>query len=62
MQLTSISGLVYAALGQYEKATEITTQVARRAPEAVSEYENLANYALALQRYDETRHVIHQAQ
>ncbi|MFZ0953185.1 MAG: winged helix-turn-helix domain-containing protein [Candidatus Sulfotelmatobacter sp.] len=55
-------GLVYAALGQYEKATEITTQVARRAPEAVSEYENLANYALALQRYDETRHVIHEAQ
>src|SRR5580692_6728657 len=55
-------GLVYAAQGQYEKATEITTQVARRAPEAVSEYENLANYALALQRYDETRQVIHEAQ
>jgi DNA-binding winged helix-turn-helix (wHTH) protein/tetratricopeptide (TPR) repeat protein len=55
-------GLVYAALGQYEKATEITRQVARQAPEAVSEYENLANYALALQRYDETRQVIHEAQ
>jgi DNA-binding winged helix-turn-helix (wHTH) protein/tetratricopeptide (TPR) repeat protein len=55
-------GLVYAAQGQYEKATEITTQVARRAPDAVSEYENLANYALALQRYDETRQVIHEAQ
>jgi eukaryotic-like serine/threonine-protein kinase len=55
-------GLVYAAQGQYEKATEITTQVARRAPEAVSEYENLANYSLALQRYDETRQVIHEAQ
>ena len=55
-------GLVYAALGQYEKATEITRQVARHAPEAVSEYENLANYALALQRYDETRQVIHEAQ
>ena len=55
-------GLVYAALGQYDKATEMTTQVARRAPEAVSEYENLANYTLALQRYDETRQVIHQAQ
>jgi eukaryotic-like serine/threonine-protein kinase len=55
-------GLVYAALGQYEKATEITRQVARHAPEAVSEYENLANYALALQRYDETRQVIHEAE
>jgi eukaryotic-like serine/threonine-protein kinase len=55
-------GLVYAALGQYDNATEMTTQVARRAPEAVSEYENLANYALALQHYDETRQVIHEAQ
>jgi eukaryotic-like serine/threonine-protein kinase len=55
-------GLVYAALGQYEKATEITRHVARHAPEAVSEYENLANYALALQHYDETRQVIHEAQ
>jgi eukaryotic-like serine/threonine-protein kinase len=54
-------GLVYAAQGQYEKATEITRQVARFAPDAVSEYENLANYALALQRYDETRQVIDQA-
>jgi DNA-binding winged helix-turn-helix (wHTH) protein/tetratricopeptide (TPR) repeat protein len=55
-------GLVYGAEGQYEKATEITRQVARRTPDAVSEYENLANYALALQHYDETRQVIHQAQ
>jgi tetratricopeptide (TPR) repeat protein len=55
-------GLVYGAQGQYEKATEITRQVARRAPDAVSEYENLANYALALQRFDETRQVIHGAQ
>jgi eukaryotic-like serine/threonine-protein kinase len=55
-------GLVYAAQGQYEKATEVTRQVARFAPDAVSEYENLANYALALQRYDETRQVIDQAQ
>ncbi len=55
-------GLVYAAQGQYEKAKEITTQVALRAPDAVSEYENLANYALALQHYDQTRQVIHEAQ
>ena len=55
-------GLVYAAEGQYEKATEITRQGARLAPDAVSEYENLANYSLALQRFDETRRVIHEAQ
>ena len=55
-------GLVYAAEGQYEKATEITRQGARLAPDAVSEYENLANYSLALQRFDDTRQVIHEAQ
>jgi DNA-binding winged helix-turn-helix (wHTH) protein/tetratricopeptide (TPR) repeat protein len=55
-------GLVYAAEGQYEKATEITRQGARLAPDAVSEYENLANYSLALQRLDDTRQVIHEAQ
>jgi DNA-binding winged helix-turn-helix (wHTH) protein/tetratricopeptide (TPR) repeat protein len=55
-------GLVYAAEGQYEKAAEITRQAARLAPDAVSEYENLANYSLALQRFDETRQVIHEAQ
>jgi eukaryotic-like serine/threonine-protein kinase len=55
-------GLVYAAQGQYAKAAEVTRQVARFAPDAVSEYENLANYSLALQRYDETRQVIDQAQ
>jgi DNA-binding winged helix-turn-helix (wHTH) protein/Tfp pilus assembly protein PilF len=55
-------GLVYAAEGQYEKAAEITRQGARLAPDAVSDYENLANYSLALQRFDETRQVIHEAQ
>jgi DNA-binding winged helix-turn-helix (wHTH) protein/tetratricopeptide (TPR) repeat protein len=55
-------GLVYAPQGQYEKAMEITRQAARLAPDAVSEYENLANYALALQRFDEARQIIHEAQ
>jgi eukaryotic-like serine/threonine-protein kinase len=55
-------GIVYAAQGQYENATEITRQAARLAPASVSEYENLANYALALQRFDETRQIIHEAQ
>ena len=55
-------GIVYGAQGQYEKAAEITRQAVRLAPDAVSEYEDLANYALALQRFDETRQVIHEAQ
>ncbi len=55
-------GLVYALQGQLEKAAEITRQAVRLAPDAVSDYENLANYALALQRFDETREIIHEAQ
>jgi tetratricopeptide (TPR) repeat protein len=54
-------GLVYGAQGQYEKATEITRQSVRLAPDNVGWYENLAYYALALQRFDETRQVIHEA-
>ncbi len=55
-------GLVYALEGQLEKAAEITRQAVRLAPDAVSEYEDLANYALALQRFDEARQMIHEAQ
>jgi DNA-binding winged helix-turn-helix (wHTH) protein/tetratricopeptide (TPR) repeat protein len=55
-------GVVYAAQGQYEKAAEITRQAAQLAPDAVSAYENLANYALALQRFDDAPQIIHKAQ
>jgi eukaryotic-like serine/threonine-protein kinase len=55
-------GLVYAAEGQYEKAAEITKQAASFAPGSVSEYENLANDALALQHFDEAVRVIREAQ
>jgi serine/threonine protein kinase/Tfp pilus assembly protein PilF len=55
-------GAVYAAQGQYEKGPEITRQALRLAPDQVGLYENLANYALALQRFDETRQIIHEAQ
>jgi tetratricopeptide (TPR) repeat protein len=53
---------VYAQQGQYEKATEVTRQGVRLAPDQVAFYVNLANYALALQRFDETRQIIHEAQ
>jgi serine/threonine protein kinase/tetratricopeptide (TPR) repeat protein len=55
-------GIVYYAKGQYEKAVEITRQAARLAPDNVGYYENLANYALALQRPDEARQIIHDSQ
>ena len=54
-------GLVYAQQGQYEKAAEVTRQAVRLAPDE-NYYENLANLTLALQRFDETRQNIHEAQ
>jgi len=55
-------GIVYSALGQYEKATEVARQIMPRAPDQVYLYENLAVYAAALQRFDEARQIIHEAQ
>jgi len=55
-------GMAYAAQGQYEKAAEVTRQALRLTPERLSPYVNLATYVLALQRFDETRAIIHDAQ
>jgi tetratricopeptide (TPR) repeat protein len=55
-------GIGYAEQGQYEKATEMTRQALLLAPDNLGPYENLANYSLALQRFDETRRIIHEAQ
>jgi serine/threonine protein kinase/tetratricopeptide (TPR) repeat protein len=52
-------GIVLSAQGQYEKAAETARQVARLAPDDPDE--NLSNYALALQRFDEARQVISEA-
>ena len=54
-------GGVYAQQGQYEKAAEITRQSLTLAPGYVYSYSNLANYVLALQRFDEARPIIHGA-
>jgi tetratricopeptide (TPR) repeat protein len=48
---------VYAAQGQYEKAAQIVRQALLLSPDQFSEYGNLANYALALQRFDEARQI-----
>jgi hypothetical protein len=55
-------GAVFALQRQYEKAAEITRQAVPLAPDIVGFYENLASDALALQRFDETRQIIHEAQ
>jgi eukaryotic-like serine/threonine-protein kinase len=55
-------GNVYASQGQYEKAVEITRQGLRLAPDRLTPYGNLANFTLGLQRFDEARQVIHEAQ
>jgi tetratricopeptide (TPR) repeat protein len=55
-------GIAYGNQGQYGKATEITRQAVRLAPDRLASYGNLANYTLALQRFDETRQIIHEAQ
>jgi eukaryotic-like serine/threonine-protein kinase len=55
-------GNIYAELGQYEKAAEVTRQAQLLRPDYHGWYSNLANYALALQRLDEARQIIDQAQ
>jgi eukaryotic-like serine/threonine-protein kinase len=54
--------LVYAAQGKYEEAAETARQGIRLAPDSVGNYENLANYTIALQRFDEARQILHEAQ
>jgi serine/threonine protein kinase/tetratricopeptide (TPR) repeat protein len=55
-------GTVYATQGRYEEAAEITRLGAHLAPELITIYGNLANCTIALQRFDEARQVIHDAQ
>jgi serine/threonine protein kinase/tetratricopeptide (TPR) repeat protein len=55
-------GLIYAEQGQYEKGVELTRQALRLSPDTVIFYENLANYTMALQRFDQTRQTIQEAE
>ena len=55
-------GIVFSSQGQYEKAMEAARQAARLAPDRTTPYAALANYTLALQRFDETRQIIREAQ
>ncbi|MGA8151496.1 MAG: winged helix-turn-helix domain-containing protein [Terriglobales bacterium] len=55
-------GNLYAELGQYGKAAEATRQAQLLSPDFHGWYSNLANYALALQRFDEAQKIVDQAQ
>ncbi len=55
-------GNVYGGQGQYEKASEAYRQSLRLAPDNSAPYVDLVNTMLALQRFDEMRQIIQQAQ
>ena len=55
-------GIVYDRLGQYQKAAEVTGQGLRLPPYQPAGQANLAQYALALQHFDEARQIIHETQ
>ena len=55
-------GIIYAEQGLFEKAVEVTKQGIRIAPEQITLDENLTDYFLALNRFDEARQLIHEMQ
>ena len=55
-------GLVYGYLGQYDKAFEVAGKALTVSQQFVGSYENLGNILLALQRFDDARRNIRQAQ
>jgi len=55
-------GNVYSLQGQYERATQSYRQSLRLAPDSAGPYTALGNSLLALQRFDEARRIIHEAQ
>ena len=57
----ALLGTVLASQGQYEEAAEVERQAVRFAPDVLDWYQFLATYTLALQRLDETRQIIHEA-
>jgi tetratricopeptide (TPR) repeat protein len=55
-------GGVYSEQGQYEKAVEVTRQAVRLSPDTVSWHENIANFLLSTQRFEQARQVLHETQ
>ncbi len=55
-------GNVYTSQGQYERAAESYRQSLRLAPDNQGPYGDLVNSLISLQRFDETRQIVHEAQ
>jgi eukaryotic-like serine/threonine-protein kinase len=55
-------GIIYAEQGQYDKAVEATSQAIALAQDSVNGYDNLGNFLLALQRFNDVRRNNQQAQ
>jgi eukaryotic-like serine/threonine-protein kinase len=55
-------GLMWTSKGEWEKAAEAFRESLRLTPDSVTPYSNLSNSLLALQRFDEARRTIEQAQ
>jgi eukaryotic-like serine/threonine-protein kinase len=55
-------GLVFAGQGLYEKAADVSRQSIPINPSNVAPYVLLGDYNMALQRFDEARQIIHEAQ
>jgi serine/threonine protein kinase/Tfp pilus assembly protein PilF len=55
-------GGVFARQGKWEKAAESARQALRIAPDSKPHYQWLGSDTLALQRFDETRQIVHDAQ
>ncbi|HEY1659026.1 MAG TPA: protein kinase [Candidatus Sulfotelmatobacter sp.] len=55
-------GVVYAEQGQHEKSAELTREELQMNSDNVAPYDNLANAYLALQRFDDARQTIREAQ
>jgi len=51
-------GIAYAAMGQYDKAFEVTREAQRLGPDRVKICVNLAIWALALQHFDDARQIM----
>jgi serine/threonine protein kinase/tetratricopeptide (TPR) repeat protein len=54
-------GIVCTKQARYEKAVEVLKKAMSLAPDRPGNYGNLINAAIALQRFDETRQVLHDA-
>ncbi len=55
-------GVVYAEQGQYEKSVELTQGEMQMNPDNVAPYDNLADAYIALQRFEDARRILREAQ